>query len=230
MAPDGTLTLRTFPPEVHQSLAELRQIAKRAKSRTEPGLRWATEAEIALAESLQKPWMCTGHSARTGLPCEKPRLTGLTVCRVHGAGTKQAKVAATRRLHAMVMPLIERQRRLAMQNDNLTVAQKSTSDLLDRASVGAVVEAKVRQSLKDPAAITFEAKTHIGIGFLSAEKAVRDRQHDALEKPYTEYEHQVVWTNMAAYQQFLAERRAKAQEAAQDADNDVIDVTPAFER
>jgi hypothetical protein len=52
-----------FPLEVHGSLATLRAIAKQAKSRTDPGLRWATEDEITVAVTLQKPWMCTATSA-----------------------------------------------------------------------------------------------------------------------------------------------------------------------
>ena len=43
-------------------------IAKQAKSRTDPNLRWATEDEIALAVTLQKPWTDTedfGAGSRT---------------------------------------------------------------------------------------------------------------------------------------------------------------------
>src|SRR5688572_18126042 len=95
-----------FPPEVHGSLAALRAIAKQAKSRTDAGLRMATEDEIALATALQKPWMCTAHSSRTGLPCEKRRLEGGIVCQTHGAGTKAHKAAVTRRLQAIAMPMV----------------------------------------------------------------------------------------------------------------------------
>lgn len=121
-----------FPPDVHGSLATLRAIAKQAKSRTDPGLRWATDEEIALAVALQKPGMCTAHSSRTGLPCEKRRLEGANVCQTHGAGTKVARAAVTRRLQAIAMPLVSRQKELAMQSDNLTVAQKATADLRSR--------------------------------------------------------------------------------------------------
>src|SRR5215204_463049 len=130
---DRALTAGEFSSVVHQSLAELRSIAKAAKSRNDPRLRWATDVEIALAVSLQKPWMCSGHSSRTGLPCTKARIAGATVCLKHGASIKHVRAAATRRLQAMVMPMLERQRTLAMQSDNPTVAQKATTDLLDRA-------------------------------------------------------------------------------------------------
>src|SRR5687767_14375653 len=101
---ERALTVREFPPEVHQSLAELRQIAKVAKSRTDPGLRWATEDEIALATTLRKPYHCTGHSSRTGLPCTKPRVIGMSVCRRHGGAITAVKNKAAARLLAMVAP------------------------------------------------------------------------------------------------------------------------------
>lgn len=164
-----------FPPEVHASLAKLRTIAKAARSRKDPGLRWASDDEIALAVSLLKPWMCGARSSRSGLPCERPRLAGATVCRTHGAGTKEARAAANRRLQAMVMPMLERQRQLAMQKDNLAVAQKATTDLLDRNGLGLLAEAKIRQSLKDPGGVTFDAKIHIVIPSWVRETPTRPR-------------------------------------------------------
>lgn len=98
------------------------------------------------------------------------------------------------------MPLVSRQKELAMQSDNLTVAQKATADLLDRGGVGALVEAKVRQSLKAPATTVFDNKTHISIGFLESRPG---------DPPCAESENAVVWTNAQAYAEYEAGRQAK---------------------
>jgi len=42
--------------------------------------------------------LCTGHSSRTGLPCQKQPIKGSTVCRNHGGSTPQVKRAAEKRL------------------------------------------------------------------------------------------------------------------------------------
>jgi hypothetical protein len=212
---ERALIAREFPPEVHQSLAELRQIAKTAKTRNDPRLRWATEDEIALAVSLQKPWMCRGHSSRTGLPCTKARIAGATVCLKHGASIKHVRASATRRLQAMVMPMLERQRTLAMQSDNPTVAQKATTDLLDRAGVGAVVEAKVRQSLKEPPSV--DQKIHVNLGFLHG---VEDAQ------PFRDDGNTIIWTDSQAHDQYIADKKRRLAEAALEAAQESGDVTP----
>ena len=155
------LTTRTFPQSVHDSLAELRQIAKRAKSREDPALRWATEDEIALATSLRKAWHCSGHSGRTGLPCEKARVLGTTVCVRHGAATPQVKAAIDQRLREMANPVLGRMFKLSMQDKHLPSAVNAGKDLLDRAGVGAVVDAKVRSAGRDQG-----NKIQVVIGFL----------------------------------------------------------------
>lgn len=107
---------------------------------------------------------CTAHSARTGLPCQKYAIKGATVCRTHGGAAPQVKAKAEQRLREMVSPMLDKLYTLAMQTDNLKVASECVRDALDRAGVGAVVEAKVRQSHKQEhtgSGIT------VNIGFLS---------------------------------------------------------------
>src|SRR4051812_12344788 len=99
MTPDS-LT-RQFPAEVHQSLAELRAIAKAAKSRHDPQLRRATADEIALAETQRQPNHCTGYSTRTGLPCSQKRALGGQTCLRHGANLPTVRAARERRLQRM---------------------------------------------------------------------------------------------------------------------------------
>jgi len=167
MADDEALTVRDFPPEVHASLAELQRIARRARSRHDPTLRWATPDEIALAETQRKPYHCIGHSGRTGLPCCKRRLLGSTVCVKHGASTAHVKAAADQRLRELVMPVIARQFALTQQSEHLPTAHQACADLLDRASIGALVNAKVRHSRQRDGA----TRVTVNIGFLSAEPA-----------------------------------------------------------
>lgn len=38
------------------------------------------------ANPMQRAPRCNAHSKRTGLPCRAPAVSGLTVCRMHGAG------------------------------------------------------------------------------------------------------------------------------------------------
>jgi hypothetical protein len=133
-------------PTLSASLAELRAIAKVATSKHDPRLRRATPDEIALAETLRKPWHCTGHSIRTGLPCEGPKMANQAVCRKHGGAVARSRRAAARRLARLAPELLESQAYLASQRENLGVAQKAGADLLDRAGVGAVVGARMRQS------------------------------------------------------------------------------------
>src|SRR5689334_645835 len=100
------LTPGEFPQSVHDSLAELRRIAKEAKSRDDPRLRLATPDERALSESMRLPWHCAGHSSRTHLACTKPRVLGMTVCRKHGGAQRAVRAKAAQRLLAMVDPAL----------------------------------------------------------------------------------------------------------------------------
>jgi len=144
------LKLTDFPPEVHQSLSELRSIAQRAKNRDDPGLRRATEMELALAELLQQPWHCTGHSIRTGLPCRGSAVTGGTLCIKHGAQYSHVKKARDTRLQQLAGKALGEMYKLAMDNNRkrtpAMVKQRAAEDILDRAGAGALVEAKVRHS------------------------------------------------------------------------------------
>jgi hypothetical protein len=153
---------RVFPQAVHDSLGALRQIAKAARSKDDPHLRKATPDELALAEQLRQPWHCTGHSTRTGLPCTTAKLSGLEVCLKHGGAPRHVRRAAARRLAALAPTLIESQAYIASQTENLGAAQKAGADLLDRAGVGAVVQAKIRQSRRDRSAPSVQ----VVIGFL----------------------------------------------------------------
>jgi hypothetical protein len=153
--------VQVFPPEVHSSLAELRTIAKTARSKDDPRLRRATLDEIALARTLHKDWMCTKHSIRTGLPCEQPKRKHLDMCRKHGGALKRVQAKLERQLATLAPAMLVREQQLATQTENPTVAQKATADLLDRAGVGAVVQAKVRHSHKEQTTAVV-----VNIGFL----------------------------------------------------------------
>jgi hypothetical protein len=150
---------------VHQSLAELRAIAKRAKSRHDPELRRATPEEIALAESQRKPHHCVAHSSRTGLPCRGTRVMGATVCPKHGGNLKRVKAKAQARLTEALMPVLNSLIKVATEGENENARVKASTDLLDRAEIGALVKAKVRASKKEKADTS--GKVVVNIGFMS---------------------------------------------------------------
>lgn len=162
MAETQALT-RVFPPEVHESLAELRAIAKAAKSKDDPLLRRATADELALAETLRKPTDCTGHSSRTGLPCTNPAMHGINTCRMHGASTKNARAAVRIRLAEEMPKLLQSQLTRALSTEDHAVGFKAAQDLMDRAGIGALVQAKVRASKKQD---TAGPTVTVNIGFL----------------------------------------------------------------
>ena len=154
---------RIFPPEVHESLAELRAIAKAAKSKDDPNLRKCTPDELALAQQLRKPSDCTGTSGRTGSPCTQNKLAGLEVCRIHGGSSKHVQKALRRRLAEAAPKRLEN---IIALGDDLTapaVAYKANADFLDRFGVGALVQAKVRASKKQDQG---GAQVVVNIGFL----------------------------------------------------------------
>jgi hypothetical protein len=51
--------------------------------------------------------LCTAHSARTGLPCQKHAIAGASVCRTHGGAAPQVKRKARERLAILVDPAID---------------------------------------------------------------------------------------------------------------------------
>lgn len=157
--------VRTFPPEVHESLAELRRIAKAAKSKDDPLLRRCTPDELALAETLRKPYHCTGYSSRTGLPCTQNHLDGLQVCRRHGGSGKHVRRALLRRAATAAPALLDSQiaRGLDISKDGNAVGFKAAQDVLDRFGFGALVQAKVRASKKQD---TAGPSVTVNIGFL----------------------------------------------------------------
>lgn len=101
--------------------------------------------EVALAD----PRKCKAHSSRTGLPCKRWAIKGATVCRHHGGAAPQVQAKAEQRLRAMVDPMLDKLHTLAMQTDNLKVASDCVRDALDRAGIGAPVQAKVRSSQRE---------------------------------------------------------------------------------
>jgi hypothetical protein len=155
--------VRVFPPEVHQSLAELRAIAKAATSREDPALRRCTPDELALAETLRKSSDCKGYSGRTGLPCTQNRLAGLEVCRIHGGSSKHVQRALRRRLAEVSPQLLESQITRALDTEDKAIGFKASQDLMDRAGIGALVRAKVRASKKQESS---GASVVVNIGFL----------------------------------------------------------------
>jgi hypothetical protein len=214
-----TVAAREFPESVHRSLAELRAIAKAAKSKDDPLLRWGTEAEIALSEALRKPWHCLGHSSRTGLACAKPRIQGASVCTKHGASAKHVRMAADQRLAAMALPMIERTRQLAMQHDSPAVAQKAAADLLDRGGIGAVVQAKIRESKRRDGLTVFASKTQVFVGMLNPMTGADGTMPASPDQPaFTEHSTMVVWHDPNAFNQAMAARQTD--------EDDIIEAVP----
>jgi hypothetical protein len=125
---------RSFPPELHESLAELRKLARSVKSLDEWRQvgRKATPEEIALAETFREPNSCIAYSSRTGLPCALYRMKGLTVCDKHGGLAPSSKAAAKRRLDEQADRFAARLIELAEQNDHLPTAVNATKEGLDR--------------------------------------------------------------------------------------------------
>jgi len=144
----NTRTPADFPPAVHRSLALLqKQSSQRAKA-SGLELRHATEDEIELAHLLLKPWHCGALTIRTGLPCRKQKVFGCTVCLVHGAKYAAVKEARDRRLQLIAGPVLGEMVKMAMAKKHSRVKQNAAADLLDRAGVGAITEAKVRASYR----------------------------------------------------------------------------------
>jgi hypothetical protein len=98
------------------------------------------EPNVSLTHSRK----CTAHSSRTGKPCQRYAIMGATVCQTHGGSAPQVKRKAEQRLREMVDPMISRLNELAMQTDNPKVAADCVRDALDRAGIGALVQAKVK--------------------------------------------------------------------------------------
>jgi len=138
-----------FPAEVHESLRQL--YAERPKRRDE--IRFATPDELALADLQRNPNRCRGYSVRTGLPCRNGRVFPGEVCPIHGASMKHVQLSNERKLAALSETMIAEMvkvARLPAHNWKTAMAkQKAAADLLDRAGVGALVEAKVRQSYRN---------------------------------------------------------------------------------
>ena len=147
---------------VHESLAELRRIAKEAKSRDDPRLRKATEAEIQLATTLLPPHACGRPSLRTGLPCVRPKGAGAPCCRVHGGALPSTRRAAERRLREASLQVVNAMIENATQTENRPAAVKAGSVILDKAGVGADIRAKIRSSQGSES-----GRITVNIGFLS---------------------------------------------------------------
>jgi hypothetical protein len=152
-----------FPPEVHASLSELRQIAQRAKNAQDPGLRYATPMEIALSELLRHPSHCTGHSKRTGLACRGQAVIGGTLCIKHGAQYSHIKKARDQRLQQLAGPALREMVKMSKSRKDTLIKQRAAADILDRAGVGAIAEAKVRHSFHG----NLSAGVTVQIGFLT---------------------------------------------------------------
>jgi len=153
-----------FPAEVHQSL----QLLFKERPKRREDIRWATPDEMALAQLQRNPRRCTAWSLRTGLPCRnKPVFPGV-VCCIHGAQMKHVKESNDRKLaqisNVMVREMIELATIKTRNPKMAIVKQKAIADLLDRASVGAVVESKVRSSYRNAG----QGDVTVQIGFLRA--------------------------------------------------------------
>ena len=118
---------------------------------------------------------CRATSA-AGVPCKLKAMPGGFVCRFHGGRTPRTRELAEDRLREMVHPMINRLRDLAMQTDDLNVAAKCVKDALDRAGIGALVQAKVRASMQ----ASETGRVTVNIGFLTPALAPADPQPIAL--------------------------------------------------
>lgn len=137
---------RIFPPEVHASLAELRELVKRAKTREDWKAlgRRATADEIALAETQAQPYHCAAHSTRTGLRCGRARTYGMEICARHGGSVTAVKEKAKLRLAGAADPVIGNLLHASSQTQNLNASVKASIDILDRIGVGELAEAKAK--------------------------------------------------------------------------------------
>lgn len=150
----------TFAPEVFERLKETRRIAKLAKKPSEA--RRATPEEIALATQLLEEGMCGRTSWRTGLPCRQRALQGMEVCKIHGGSLKQLRIKAQRQITSQLDPIVRNMVKTATQTENLVAATKAGADLLDRAGVGAKVQAAVRASKRQLPDTSQQIQVNIG--------------------------------------------------------------------
>lgn len=141
-----------------------------------------TEPKRLTDVSLTHSRKCTAHSARTKKPCQRWAIMGANVCRTHGGAAPQVKARAEQRLREMVDPMISRLNELAMQTDNLKVASDCVRDALDRAGIGALVQAKV-ETAKQRGNGTVSGIT-VNIGFIAQPESPLDLQTiDAVALP-----------------------------------------------
>lgn len=77
------------------------------------------------------PSRCKAH-ARSGRQCANKPIHGAAVCRMHGGGAPQVKLAAMERLRALQNPAITRLAQLIEQTEFPTVAYAASRDILDR--------------------------------------------------------------------------------------------------
>jgi hypothetical protein len=87
----------------------------------------------------------------------------MNVCRRHGGSLTRVKAKAARRLAAMVDPVLGAMYENALQTDNPNAAVKAGADILDRAGIGAKVEAIVRTSQKGEET---DRRITVNIGFI----------------------------------------------------------------
>lgn len=142
-----------FPEAVHQSLARLHAAVKvkgkdRKAALAQGLVRWATDEEIALAQLQRQPYHCVSTSRLTGLPCRNRAVMGATICRFHGAKREVVRAAIDDRLLKMAGPALREMYEMATAREHTRVKQDAAADILDRAGVGQLVEAKVRQSYR----------------------------------------------------------------------------------
>ncbi len=87
--------------------------------------------------STEKTWngspRCTATSKQSQVQCKRASTPGMTVCLIHGSGTKRSKVAAARRLADLVDPAITRLTHLIDHADTDAVRLRASEAVLDRA-------------------------------------------------------------------------------------------------
>ena len=94
--------------------------------------------------------LCTAHSSRTGLPCQKHAIFGATVCRTHGGASPQVQRTVRERLEEEAVSSLQRLVELRGQSSELSVALRAAMDLLDRAGYKPTDKLKLSGDTDEP--------------------------------------------------------------------------------
>jgi hypothetical protein len=97
---------------------------------------------------------CKAMSKQTGERCKKLAIPGGTVCVVHGGSAPAAKMAAQRRLIAMIDPAMTALLRAIRECDEWPTKVRAAIAVLDRAGFGPTQSLRVDEQANDLAALS----------------------------------------------------------------------------